>query len=96
MGRGVKRDRRDEFVEAPVGASRRQRNIPEAEDAIGAAEPAHQGRRREAAGILEMKAEELVNAVVDEEASLAVRRYFTIAGRDPFDEIGRASCRERV
>ena len=31
--------------------------------------------------------DELVNSVVDEDASLAVRRYFTIAGRDPFDEI---------
>src|SRR4026208_1886565 len=31
--------------------------------------------------------DELVNTVVDEDASLAVRRYFTIAGRDPFDEI---------
>ncbi len=31
--------------------------------------------------------DELVNAVVDEDATLAVRRYFTIAGRDPFDEI---------
>jgi ribonucleoside-diphosphate reductase alpha chain len=31
--------------------------------------------------------DELVNAVVREDASLAVRRYFTIAGRDPFDEI---------
>jgi ribonucleoside-diphosphate reductase alpha chain len=30
---------------------------------------------------------ELANAVVDESASLAVRRYFTIPGRDPFDEI---------
>ena len=27
------------------------------------------------------------NTVVHEDASLAVRRYFTIAGRDPFDEI---------
>jgi ribonucleoside-diphosphate reductase alpha chain len=27
------------------------------------------------------------NTVVDESASLAVRRYFTIPGRDPFDEI---------
>src|SRR3954447_9713837 len=27
------------------------------------------------------------NRVVDEDASVAVRRYFTIAGRDPFDEI---------
>ena len=31
--------------------------------------------------------DELVNSVVDEDASLAVRRHFTIAGRDPFDEI---------
>ena len=29
----------------------------------------------------------LENTVVDEEASLAVKRYFTIPGRDPFDEI---------
>src|SRR6266508_369890 len=31
--------------------------------------------------------EEIENTVVDEERSLAVRRYFTIPGRDPFDEI---------
>src|SRR5215831_16628942 len=31
--------------------------------------------------------EEVVNAVVDEEASVAPRRYFTIPGRDPFEEI---------
>src|SRR5271167_334162 len=31
--------------------------------------------------------DELVNAVVREDASLAVRRYFTIPGRDPFDEV---------
>ena len=31
--------------------------------------------------------DELVNTVASEDASLAVRRYFTIAGRDPFDEI---------
>jgi ribonucleoside-diphosphate reductase alpha chain len=31
--------------------------------------------------------EEIENTVVHEEASLAVRRYFTIPGRDPFDEI---------
>src|SRR5438309_3685134 len=31
--------------------------------------------------------DELVNSVVDEDASLAVRRLFTIEGRDPFDEI---------
>jgi ribonucleoside-diphosphate reductase alpha chain len=32
-------------------------------------------------------AEEVTNTVVDETASLGVRRYFTIPGRDPFDEI---------
>jgi ribonucleoside-diphosphate reductase alpha chain len=31
--------------------------------------------------------EEIANTVVHEDASLAVRRYFTIPGRDPFDEI---------
>jgi len=31
--------------------------------------------------------EELVNSVVDEDASLAVRRLFTIEGRDPYDEV---------
>ncbi len=31
--------------------------------------------------------DELVNSVVDEGASLAVRRLFTIPGRDPFDEV---------
>src|SRR5438034_525945 len=31
--------------------------------------------------------DELRNSVVDEDASLAVRRLFTIPGRDPFDEI---------
>ena len=36
---------------------------------------------------MQIATDELVNAVADEEASLAVRRYFTIAGRDPFDEI---------
>ncbi|MGZ4399019.1 MAG: vitamin B12-dependent ribonucleotide reductase, partial [Gaiellaceae bacterium] len=30
---------------------------------------------------------ELANVVADESASLAVRRHFTIPGRDPFDEI---------
>ncbi|MBA3364283.1 MAG: vitamin B12-dependent ribonucleotide reductase [Actinobacteria bacterium] len=35
----------------------------------------------------EITAPEIVNAVVDEEARLAVRRFFTIPGRDPFDEI---------
>src|SRR5881409_1117702 len=32
-------------------------------------------------------AEEIENTVVHEDATLAVRRYFTIPGRDPFDEI---------
>jgi ribonucleoside-diphosphate reductase alpha chain len=32
-------------------------------------------------------AEEIENTVVREDASLAVRRYFTIPGRDPFDEV---------
>ena len=36
---------------------------------------------------VEIKSDELLNTVVDEDATLAVRRYFTIAGRDPFDEI---------
>src|SRR3712207_93517 len=30
---------------------------------------------------------DVVNSVANEEASVAVRRYFTIPGRDPFDEI---------
>ena len=34
-----------------------------------------------------IKPDKLVNAVAKEDASLAVRRYFTIPGRDPFDEI---------
>src|SRR5215208_2838710 len=36
---------------------------------------------------VELRPDELVNSVFSEDASLAVRRYFTIAGRDPFDEI---------
>ncbi|HEV7641938.1 MAG TPA: hypothetical protein VGO39_13815, partial [Gaiellaceae bacterium] len=31
--------------------------------------------------------DELVNSVVDEDASLAVRRLFTLEGRDPYDEV---------
>src|SRR5881409_2751789 len=31
--------------------------------------------------------EEIVNTVADEKASTAVRRYFTIPGRDPFEEL---------
>src|SRR5580765_4894986 len=36
---------------------------------------------------VEISPDELVNSVASENATLAVRRYFTIAGRDPFDEI---------
>ena len=36
---------------------------------------------------VEISPDELVNSVAHEDASLAVRRYFTIAGRDPFDEV---------
>src|SRR5467141_3731273 len=35
----------------------------------------------------EIPADEVVNTVVAEGASLGVRRFFTIPGRDPFDEI---------
>src|SRR5579884_2968827 len=35
----------------------------------------------------ETATEEVVNAVADEAATLGVRRFFTIPGRDPFDEI---------
>ena len=35
----------------------------------------------------DVMATEVVNTVVDEEARLGVRRFFTIPGRDPFDEI---------
>ena len=34
-----------------------------------------------------VQADGLENTIVDEAASLAVKRYFTIPGRDPFDEI---------
>src|SRR4051812_44868216 len=33
------------------------------------------------------EAEEALKAVLDERAQLGVRRYFTIPGRDPFDEV---------
>ncbi len=36
---------------------------------------------------VEATTEEFVNTVLDEEASVAPRRLFTIAGRDPFDEV---------
>ncbi|HST18658.1 MAG TPA: vitamin B12-dependent ribonucleotide reductase [Gaiellaceae bacterium] len=41
----------------------------------------------EQASTLQIDPDDLANAVADEDASLAVRRRFTIAGRDPFDEI---------
>src|SRR5215468_636188 len=36
---------------------------------------------------VQIEPEALVNSVAKEDASLAVRRYFTIPGRDPFDEV---------
>jgi ribonucleotide reductase alpha subunit len=36
---------------------------------------------------VELRPDELVNSVVREDASLAVRRYFSLAGRDPLGEI---------
>src|ERR1051325_11127057 len=38
-------------------------------------------------GLVQIHPDELVNSVIDEDASLAVRRHFTIEGRDPYDEI---------
>src|SRR5512133_4179580 len=37
--------------------------------------------------LVQIHPDELVNSVIDEDASLAVRRHFTIEGRDPYDEI---------
>src|SRR5258708_22829111 len=36
---------------------------------------------------VKIQPDELVNTVVDEDATLAVRRLFTIEGRDPYDEV---------
>src|SRR3954452_16984544 len=36
---------------------------------------------------VEIHPDELANTVVSEGASLAVRRYFSLPGRDPFDEV---------
>jgi len=36
---------------------------------------------------VQIQPEELLNSVAKEDASLGVRRYFTIAGRDPFGEV---------
>ena len=41
----------------------------------------------EQASTVEIDLEKLTNSVVDEDARLAVRRRFTIEGREPFDEI---------
>jgi adenosylcobalamin-dependent ribonucleoside-diphosphate reductase len=40
-----------------------------------------------ASAVNEPAAEEVVNAVVDAAATVGVERYFTIPGRDPFDEV---------
>src|ERR1041385_4687421 len=37
--------------------------------------------------MVQIHPDELVNSVIDEDPSLAVRRHFTIDGRDPYDEI---------
>jgi ribonucleoside-diphosphate reductase alpha chain len=37
--------------------------------------------------VAEPTVEELHNVVADEDSNLAVERYFTVAGRDPFDEV---------
>src|SRR6266513_2788734 len=36
---------------------------------------------------VEIADQELVNTVADEQASAAVKRFFTIPGRDPFEEL---------
>src|SRR3954452_19293497 len=41
----------------------------------------------EATKTAEIAPEELVNQVADEKANSAVKRYFTIPGRDPFEEL---------
>jgi ribonucleoside-diphosphate reductase alpha chain len=41
----------------------------------------------EQAQVSEQTTEEIVNRVVQEDASVAPRRYFTIQGRDPFEEV---------
>src|SRR5918911_5430789 len=41
----------------------------------------------EATKTAEIAPEELVNQVADEKATTAVKRYFTIPGRDPFEEL---------
>src|SRR5438046_1527756 len=49
------------------------------------------GDRQRAAGVamvtVEMSGQQLENTVAQEGASLGVRRFFTLPGRDPFDEI---------
>jgi len=41
----------------------------------------------EQAHSVQIDPDDLANAVVDEDANLAVRRHFTIDGRDPYDEV---------
>ncbi len=41
----------------------------------------------ESAGTVQIHPDELANSVLDDDASLAVRRLFTIEGRDPYDEV---------
>jgi ribonucleoside-diphosphate reductase alpha chain len=41
----------------------------------------------EQAQVMEKATEEVVNTVVEAEASVAPKRFFTVPGRDPFDEI---------
>ena len=40
-----------------------------------------------ASAVTETAADEVVNAVVDAAAKVGIQRYFTIPGRDPFEEI---------
>ena len=44
-------------------------------------------KTKEAPQVTEVTPDEIVNTVVRDEASVAPRRYFTIPGRDPFDEV---------
>jgi ribonucleoside-diphosphate reductase alpha chain len=59
------------------------------EETMATAEQADQAAGGVVAGhvLAGQTAEEIVNRVVHEEASVAPRRYFTIPGRDPFEEI---------
>src|SRR5438874_1638916 len=41
----------------------------------------------ESAGVVSENAAEVVNTVIEDGASVGVERYFTIPGRDPFEEV---------